>query len=468
MALSAISVFAQAAAFNSVRFDDAYITYRYSQNLATGSGFVFNPGEHILGTTSPGHALLGAIFYALVGKVAFPAVMAALGCVGWTAQATCAYLLLRDAIGRGAAAFVALAIAVGATRPYFWVSLETNLVAALVLVAFVLASRRRWLACSVVAGIAVVFRADAIVACTALGVLAFLDERARAWRPLAAFVLVSGAWAVFSLAYFGTVLPKTVHAKVAHGGMAAYAVHVLRYPALSFAPWSRVTDSTTEGSWLTVAAMWGLAIAGTVVVGRRSRVLAALAAYGVLLTLGYVALHPDTAFRWHIYPSILVFAIFGLAALAVLPRTLGRGRLPRFVALPAAAALLAGFAFEAVLFEKREPILPWFGTRDSLGHTVAAYLAAAASPTDYVDAEEVGTVAYLSGLPMIDHPGLVSEDAIGQLFAAARGRPSRVRWAILTPWEAETGKATFAHFGRMVFEEGRLKLTVYDLRARNR
>lgn len=34
-------------------FDDAYITFRYAANLARGFGLVFNPGERVLGTTSP-------------------------------------------------------------------------------------------------------------------------------------------------------------------------------------------------------------------------------------------------------------------------------------------------------------------------------------------------------------------------------------------------------------------------------
>ncbi len=97
---------------------------------------------------------------------------------------------------------------------------------------------------------------------------------------------------------------------------------------------------------------------------------------------------------------------------------------------------------------------------------VAAYLAAVAEPTDYVDAEEVGTVAYLSDLPMLDHPGLVSDGAIEQVFAAAHGRPSRVKWAILNRWEAKSGEATYAAlWPHLVFQEGKLQLGVYDLRA---
>jgi hypothetical protein len=42
-------------------FDDAYITYRYSRNLAEGFGLVYNTHEKVLGTTAPLFALIGAI-----------------------------------------------------------------------------------------------------------------------------------------------------------------------------------------------------------------------------------------------------------------------------------------------------------------------------------------------------------------------------------------------------------------------
>ena len=42
-------------------FDDAFITFRYARNLALGHGFVYNPGEWVLGTTAPAFGLLLAI-----------------------------------------------------------------------------------------------------------------------------------------------------------------------------------------------------------------------------------------------------------------------------------------------------------------------------------------------------------------------------------------------------------------------
>jgi arabinofuranosyltransferase len=46
-------------------YDDAFITFRYSANLADGFGFVYHPGESVLGTTAPGFGLIVAGLMAL-------------------------------------------------------------------------------------------------------------------------------------------------------------------------------------------------------------------------------------------------------------------------------------------------------------------------------------------------------------------------------------------------------------------
>ena len=51
--------------------DDAYISLRYAQNLATGRGLVFNLGERVEGFTNPLWTLLAALFTAL-GLPALP------------------------------------------------------------------------------------------------------------------------------------------------------------------------------------------------------------------------------------------------------------------------------------------------------------------------------------------------------------------------------------------------------------
>ena len=52
--------------------DNSYITFRYARNLLAGSGFVYNPGELVLGTTTPLYTLLMAALGFLFGGAQAP------------------------------------------------------------------------------------------------------------------------------------------------------------------------------------------------------------------------------------------------------------------------------------------------------------------------------------------------------------------------------------------------------------
>ncbi len=54
--------------------DDAFITYRYADNLARGNGFVYNIGERVQGTSSPLFTLMLAGVALLGGHDTLPAV----------------------------------------------------------------------------------------------------------------------------------------------------------------------------------------------------------------------------------------------------------------------------------------------------------------------------------------------------------------------------------------------------------
>ena len=54
--------------FSSFIAEDAYIVYRYSENLSDGSGLVFNPGEYVSALTSPLHSLIVSVLYWFSGE----------------------------------------------------------------------------------------------------------------------------------------------------------------------------------------------------------------------------------------------------------------------------------------------------------------------------------------------------------------------------------------------------------------
>ncbi len=52
--------------------DDSFITFRYARNILAGNGFVYNPGEHVLGTTTPLYTFLLTGLGGFFGGVAAP------------------------------------------------------------------------------------------------------------------------------------------------------------------------------------------------------------------------------------------------------------------------------------------------------------------------------------------------------------------------------------------------------------
>ena len=57
--------------FSSFIAEDAYIVYRYSENLAHGNGLVFNQGEYVSALTSPLHSLIVSALYRVTGESAW-------------------------------------------------------------------------------------------------------------------------------------------------------------------------------------------------------------------------------------------------------------------------------------------------------------------------------------------------------------------------------------------------------------
>jgi hypothetical protein len=55
--------------FRTWVYDDPFITYRYAANLTEGAGFVYNPGERVLSTTSPLFALVLAALHSIGAEI---------------------------------------------------------------------------------------------------------------------------------------------------------------------------------------------------------------------------------------------------------------------------------------------------------------------------------------------------------------------------------------------------------------
>ncbi len=418
---------AQIAALHSLRHDDAYITFRYSQNLANGEGLVFNVGERIMGSTAPGYALLGAIFYRFVPRDVFPSLMCAVGCVGWTLQSLAlGSILAKDCKDR--AAFIALCVAVGGALSYRLVALETNIAAALGLWAVERGLRGKWLAAAALCSLAGFTRPDAYLYGVPLAVLGVRDLGWRSLWPGAVGAAISAPWFVFSWGYFGTIIPQSAVAKLQSVPATEYSRILLNYTTSSLSSMSMSLDylSPIVSPWR-AGLVGALAVAGAVFLVRTRTRLIVLPVILSLHAVAYMLLRASVGIEWHLYPIGLMTIVLVLATIYKLASLIASGERAKWVILALPVVL---FSYRTAQFARAQPDAYWYGARDQAYRNVADYLNAHASANDAVVSDEVGTVAYYTGLRMIDTAGLVTRDSA---FALAGRAP---RWNLSSYGEA--------------------------------
>lgn len=402
-------------ALHDTRFDDAYITFRYGQNLATGRGPVFNPGERVLGTTSPGEMLVSAAVYPVAGLVGTPSWMAALGCIAWIAQAVFIFMVLRKAFGDWTALLGAAALALGAAGSDIRVALETNQVVAFNLAALWMAMEKRWRTSALLAGLAVLFRPDALVFALPLALLCVLDERREALPPAMIFLGVFTPWLLFATYYYGTAIPLTAATKFQRVSVEMYAQHIYHHLGIYVGP---------ERPMLRIL-LWALGIGGAARLLRENRWYAVLATYPFLHYAAYLKLRPFTAHSWHLYPAEAIIAVLAMVALGGMIE--GAQRWGRWLGAAVAVFLLLSTGFHTAARIATHGDSQWTGGRDRAYREVAAFLVANGDrEQEYFASVEVGTIAYLTDFRAMDLGWLVS--APGGLLDEGE-----LRWLVVDP-----------------------------------
>ncbi len=244
--------------------DDAYITFRYSRNIIEGQGFVYNPGEYTLGTTTPFYTLLMAgIAFVLHGED-FPAYAIAVNALADAGTAVLLFLIVRRLTGNRLAGLL-----LGALLGVLWGiapmsvtfavgGMETGVSIFCTVAAFWLYLENRPILMGIAIGLGFLTRIDALLwigplllyqlveqwrenpsiprplfptntggkgseiplssprpTGEGLGVRATKLLSRLPWRTWLAAALICLPWLVFSLFYFGSPIPHSLLAKSA-------------------------------------------------------------------------------------------------------------------------------------------------------------------------------------------------------------------------------------------------------------
>lgn len=401
-----------------LRFEDALIALRYARNLVAGHGFVFNPGEYVLGVTTPLHTLMSTLYVALGGEQA-PVLQNLAGIVFLVAEGFLVLLLARrlaSTQGPPYAAFLVSLLVLGNFNlNYLYIGMEVHLFAFLVLLAFHLFLEEKETACGVVLGLAFLTRYDAALMAGLIGMFLLLRGRRFPWRLTLAFAVVVAPWLVFAQFYFGSILPNPLSAKEGNSGTLIYLHRVFFEYKAAF---KNAVGLYTSTEFLRAGLSYLYLVpvlAGAIMAGLRDRRWVLLGLYPFLHVLTYAVIGSDPGFTWHYYvlnPTFYLFFVVGVFGIVGAVMSPFRDRLETnfsrvlryspavlvaIVLLPLAVHLIRGASHPF----KMDP-----HTRQL--HEIGGWLRESYNPETTLLQPAIGVLGYESGLRMIDHAGLVT------------------------------------------------------------
>lgn len=415
--------------------DDAYITFRYAEHLASGEGFVYNAGERVLGTTTPLFTLL------LVPLVAagLPPDITALVLSVLCDLAICTLLFwmfrrgLGDAGGLAVAAMYGLFYASAAACGY---GMETQFFELLVVTALAFTMSRRYEAAATLAGLAAVTRPEGflLAAIVAAAVLSG-GGRARCGRACAGFIAVAAPWYLFAWLYFGSPIPNSVHAK-------------LFQPGIGLGQWADFFVSRNP----IMPLLW-LAAAVGAVLGARARdgASALFAAWTVLYAAFFLVARPPFLGGWYFPPLILsMTALAAVALVRVGQRVLGTRVRGAAVTIMLAAALCATVLPRSLASNR------WSRTvARSVYLPLAEWIRNNTAPGIVVHAADIGYVGYFSRRRILDASALVTPEV--RHYYAQHGADPNWDIALVLEWLPEVVVLPIRRDIYRRFEESRFR-----------
>lgn len=406
--------------------DDAFITFRYARNLLEGSGFVYNPGERVLGTTTPLYTLLMAALAGLGWSSNYP--WLALFVNALVDALTCALLIRighklsgRRAVGLAAGLLWAIApmsvtFAIGGMETSVFIGL---LVAS---TAFYLHYHARLavLACA----LALLTRPDAVLFVAPLWLnLLWRRWRQRTvpWGEMGLFGLALAPWAIFATLYFGSPLPHSIAAKALAYRLPPEAalVRLLQHYSTPFFE-HRLLGPAWQLLGFGVYLLLGL-IGGLAALRRDSRALPVVV-YPWLYFAVFSIANP-LIFRWYLAPPLPFYFLLILSGLAKLADEVAR-RLRdgnrfswafTFIFLVPWSFFLISSLTEWHLHpdhgpDRPAPEMAWHKL-ELLYEQVGRELASCVRADTVIAAGDVGALGYYSNARILDTVGLMSPEA---------------------------------------------------------
>jgi hypothetical protein len=416
-------------AFSHWAYDDPFITYRYAENLRRGIGFVYNPDQRILSTTTPLFTLLlagASVFWSDIPRLAVLVGAFSLGMGGL------ALWVMGRNQGNRIAAWAGLLLY--PTFPLLLSTLgsETPLYIALCLGAMVFYLQKRLGWAAVFSALAALTRPDGLLVAILLGadfvwkqfrrpapMGASLTPEKNApeapskgrwlarvpWKEALLFTGLFLAWIIFAWFYFGSPVPVTLAAKQHQGGMAISQRFAAGFVDVA-ADYARNPLFLFEALLAGVGLVWALA--------RAQRAWMLLWAWTALYFVSYTLLGVSS-YYWYYAPLVPGFVAAtgcGMEAISRAGQKISRqDRLVIFRGLAIATLVLLALLQGVRILRVRQN----YDRRAAAYQAVGKWLALNTPPEASIGALEVGIIGYYAHRPMVDFAGLLQPQVGAQL-----------------------------------------------------
>ncbi len=404
-------------AFYRWAYDDPFISYRYAENLIHGLGFVYNPGERILSTTTP----LFTFLLALIGLVSPDFHLLAIG-IG----------VLSLAIGGLFIFDLALTLEspiVGWTGLFLYptfplvvstIGSETPIYLAFCLGAFAFYARKKLLIAGIFGVLATLTRPDGILV---LGILGF-DFLVRGlkpipWKTILVCSVILAVWIVFAWLYFGSPIPVTLAAKQQQ------ALMVISEPFLR----GLVTIAGSYAAWPYVIEII-LALFGVIIAAWLKRAWIYILTWPVIYFLSYSILGVSRYFWYYapLVPGFIIAVGLGLAAVYeyIEVATQGNNRFSFLALMVTGVSLVVLFlANGTYLWQMSRRNDTRYGIYKAAGEWVSEN----SQPGERVGSLEVGILGFYAQRPMVDFAGLIQPE-VAEQFSPDSTYEDAALWAV--------------------------------------
>ncbi len=426
-------------------YDDVYLAYVYAKNILAGHGFVFNPGEKVLGTPAPLFVLLLIVFKSFFSFWTIPQIGSLISGTGLALAGLAVYMLGRRYSQRLLGLLGGL---LAVFNPFSVLTLggETPLYLCFVLWAFYLYITERENRASFLLGLALMNRTEAVVPICLLLLAALFQKRGVFWKMTFIIVLTMLPWLVFAFAYFGTPVTGSFTAKLSQipAGLPRYPIGLWR--------WSR---DVVFGNNYYLAAVLPLSLLGMVSLFWTKTGWRLIVSWCVLQTLFYASL-PIPFYHWYAAQIGVLCAVLSALGAVEMPELFGgtarslrliaekintqktatfyiaRRWTGAFIATSVVCGILMAFAFfagvrSAVRYQKFIPHHP----SNLIYQKTGRWFAENSPPRSRIAYLEIGQIAFYADRYIIDTLGLVTPGVAKQV--------AKLNW----PWAVEKYRADY-------------------------